>query len=67
MMPTVNAPFSDGGGESFSNYSQEVVLRAQTTNLEPVKRASALILNVGPVAREVRMAAGCDQIRGRAA
>ena len=34
------------------------------TNLEPPKRASALILIMDPVAREVCMAAGSDQILG---
>ena len=32
------------------------------TKLDPIKRASALILNMGPAPREARMALGRDQI-----
>ena len=49
MIPTVNVPFFDGKSKSFSNCAQEVGLWSRVTNLEPV-------------AREVRMAGGTDQI-----
>ena len=48
----------------FANYAQEVGLRCQKTNVDPLKRAPALILNIGPAAREVCMAAGSDEMMG---
>ena len=62
MMPNVHESSFDGKGESFSNYIQDVELCHRVTDLEPVKGASALILNMGPVARGVCMAAGSDKI-----
>ena len=62
ISPSANAPFFDGEGESFSNYALEAGPWSQVTNLEPAKRASALILKMGPVARQVSAAAGSDLI-----
>ena len=50
MMPTVNAPPIDRKGESFSNYALDVELWYRVTNLEPLRKASAGILDMDPVA-----------------
>ena len=52
MAPTGNAPHS------------EVALQNRMTDLELKKRASALILKIAPVAREVCMAGRINQIMG---
>ena len=64
MMPTANALLFDGAGESFLNYAQEAGLWLRVANLGPIHWASALILNMKPVDREVCMGAGDDRIRG---
>ena len=61
-MPTVNAPFFNGKGGSSSNDAQKVESGNGATDLEPLKRASAPVLNMGPAARGVCVAAGDDQI-----
>ena len=61
-MPTVNVPSSGGRGESFANYAPEVELWNRVTNLDPIKRASAVVLHISPVAREVCVAADNDQL-----
>ena len=43
-------------------YAQEVELWSHVANLDPIQRASALILDMDSAAREVRMEAGSDQI-----
>ena len=58
----MSVPFFGGKGESCSNNAREVELRSRVTNLEPTRRASALIMNIDPVAREARKVAGNDQI-----
>ena len=60
MSHSANVPFSDGQGESFSNYAQHVELRGQVPNLGRAKRAAAPILQMDTAAREVCMAAGRD-------
>ena len=62
MMPTVAAPLFERRGESFSNSARGVKLRGQVTTQEPVEGASALHMNVDPVAREVCTTAGSGQI-----
>ena len=62
MARTANVPFLDGKGESYSNIAQDVELRSHAANFGPMRKASALTLNVGPVARQVCMVAGSDQI-----
>ena len=62
ITPSVNAPLADGKVESSSNYGQEMEPCSRSANLEPLIRASALILNTGPVSREVCMSTGYDQI-----
>ena len=62
MIPTVNVPFFDGKGETLSNYAQGVDLRNRATNLDPITRVSALILQMYPVSREVCMAAARNRI-----
>ena len=62
MTPSANVPFVDGKGESFANYAREVGQRGQVANLESARQASALILKMDAVAREVCMAAGSNQI-----
>ena len=50
-----------GRWDPFLNYSQEVDLWGRAAKLEAAKRASDLILNMDPVAREVCVAAGREQ------
>ena len=50
-------PF-DEEGESLANYAQEVGLRRHVASLDPAKFASALILHLGSVARDVCVSAG---------
>ena len=49
VVPTANALFFDWEGESFSNYAQELELCSRVANMDPV-------------AREVCVATGSDQI-----
>ena len=63
MMPTATVPVYDWKVESSSYYAQELELRSRATNPGEINKASAPILNVDPVGREVRMAAGSYQIR----
>ena len=58
MAKTVSVPFFDGEGESFANYAEQVELWNRKTHLDAVKRGSARVLHMGPVAREVRVAVG---------
>ena len=53
MQPSENAIHFEGKGESVANYSQEVELWCTVTNSDFAKRASALFLNMGVIAREV--------------
>ena len=46
----MNAPPIDRKGESLSNYAQDVELWCRVTNLEPLRKASAEILDMDPVA-----------------
>ena len=48
LLPTVNEPFFDGEGESFSNCAQEVELWCRLKILGPLERASAVILKMDP-------------------
>ena len=64
MAPLANVPLSDGKQGAFPNYAQYVVLRGRVATLDPVKRAFALGSQMDPVAREVCMAVGSDQILG---
>ena len=48
LMPIVNVPLFDGEGESFSNCAQEVELWRRLKILEPLERASAVILKMDP-------------------
>ena len=57
-------PF-DGGGESLANYAQEVGLRRRVASLDPATCASALILHMGSVARDVCVSAGGDVVRSQ--
>ena len=68
MLPSASAPVFDEKGDSAINYAQQLELWRQVTNLDPVKRASALISYMDTGAREVCMAAGSDGImdHGRA-
>ena len=50
-----------GRWDPFLNYSQEIDLWGRAAKLEAAKRASDLILNMDPVAREVCVAAGREQ------
>ena len=61
-MPTATAPSFESRGESFWNSAREVKLRGRVAALEPVEGASALLMNVDPVAREVSTAAGSGEI-----
>ena len=51
MMPTVAAPSCDGNGESFPNYAHKAELWFRATNSDGPKGASALVLQMNPVAR----------------
>ena len=62
MLPPVSAPSFDRKGESSANYAQQVALWREVTNLGPAKRASALILHLDTVARNVCVAAESDAI-----
>ena len=54
-----DAPFFDGQGESFANYARADELWSQA------ERASAPILDMATVLRDVCVAAGCGRIMGR--
>ena len=62
MLPAENARVADGSGPSFLKYEQQAGLRRRVTNLDPSKRAVALILQTGAVARRVCLAAGSHVI-----
>ena len=62
LAPTANAPSFDKTGESFPNHAREVRPRSRAASFDQAKRASAPILNLGPVAHEVCVAVGGDQI-----
>ena len=59
MAASANAPFFDGKGESFANYARAVELWSQA------ERASAPILDLATVLRDVCVAAGRGRIMGR--
>ena len=59
---TTTASFFNGKGETLLNYAEEVDLWGRVANPEPIRRASALVLHMDPVAREVCMGAGNDRI-----
>ena len=61
MMPTVSGLLYDGKEEPFANSAQEAGLQSRVANLAPVNRASALVLHMDPVAREVCVAVGSDE------
>ena len=53
MSPTDSAPSCGGKGDSSLNYGKQVKLCCQVTKSEPAKGASALILPMATVARQV--------------
>ena len=58
MLPAAAVPAFDGKGSSFSNYDQQVRLWLRVANLEPPKRAPALIPRMDTAVRKVYVAAG---------
>ena len=50
MLPSVDLPSFDRKGASFATYEQQVELWRHVANLGPVKRASALVLQMDAVA-----------------
>ena len=62
MAPTVAAPYLDGRGDPPANCAEKVELRSRVTNLDVTKSAPALVLQMGPVARDVCVAAGSEQL-----
>ena len=64
MLPSANAPVFDGGDPSFNGYKQHVRVLRQATNLDPSKKAAALISQMEIVARQVCLAAGSDVVMG---
>ena len=62
MAPTTNAPVFGGKGEAFPNEAKDVELWTRVASLELIKSASALIVNMAPVVREVCSAVGSDQL-----
>ena len=60
MAPTVAIPSSGGKGESCANRAQGVELCSRATNLGVDTRPSPLVLQMGPVARDVCLAVGSD-------
>ena len=62
MPPAARVPGFDGKGSSYIIYEQQVRLWRQVANLDPSKRAAALILQVETVARQVCLAAGSDSV-----
>ena len=62
MLPAVTAPSFGSKSASLCSGGQQVRLWRQVTNLGPAKRASAFLLRMDIVARQVLMAAGRDVI-----
>ena len=62
MTPTSAAPCFGGRGESFASYSPEAEFWARVRNLDPTRRASALVLHMEPAAREVCWATGDERL-----
>ena len=60
MAPTVAIPSSGGKGESCATRAQGVELCSRATNLGVDTRPSPLVLQMGPVARDVCLAVGSD-------
>ena len=60
MAPTVAIPSSGGKNESCANRAQGVELCSRATNLGVDTRPSPLVLQMGPVARDVCLAVGSD-------
>ena len=60
-MIAVAIPPLDEKGESFANLAQELELWNRGTNLDASERASALVLQMDPVASDVCLAVGGDQ------
>ena len=62
MMPAATfAPF-DGKGGSFSNDTPEAELWRRVANCGVTKKAPGLVSQVGPAARDVCIAVGCDPL-----
>ena len=53
MTPRERGIFLGGKGESFAEYAREVESRNRVKNMGPLKRASALVLQMDPVACQV--------------
>ena len=62
MLPAAGALPVDGEGVCSSNYEQQAKLWRRVTRLGPATRASALILQIGTLARQDCMAAGSGAI-----
>ena len=64
MIPTIAVPPFEGKEESFLGYAMEVDLRSKVARLEEGKRASALVFQMEPIARDACMALGSGQPMG---
>ena len=62
MLPAIAVPAFDWKGSNFLHYERQVQLWSQETNLEPSKRASALVSQKESAARQVCMPAGNEII-----
>ena len=62
MVPTVAAPSVDGKGKFFASFAQEVGLRPHVANSDATRRASVLVLQKDPAAKDVCPAVDGDQL-----
>ena len=62
MLFAEKVPTLDEGGSSSQDYDKQVRLRLRMTQLEPPKRAAALILRRNLAARQTCMPAGGDHL-----